>query len=258
METRSRVTPREKREVLPTAPKEEGVKFGSGNTWGRKQLSLLGVDFYIQRRIDLNRVLGVRESDWPPELRERIIHYSNTHVHMLGVSAVADQLASVDMTDLNDGIIEIDDVRKRLAPDFVGTFSSLSSIMEIQETKERAKQAKQARRTISLADTSETTLKRAAEPSVATFPAKRARPTSNTPSPPSEPKTPDNPTHPSDPNWTGASIESKDEENTKMLLKLFLMNTMTALEADFRRVLWQRSGYRVELCQTYVPGNRWI
>lgn len=46
METRSRTNPLEQRrqELLPTSPKEEEVKFGSGNNWGREQLKLLGVD----------------------------------------------------------------------------------------------------------------------------------------------------------------------------------------------------------------------
>jgi hypothetical protein len=71
METRSKVNSQGKQEVLPTALKEEEVKFGSANTWGREELRLLGVDFYMQRRIDLNRVLGVEELEWPPELRAR-------------------------------------------------------------------------------------------------------------------------------------------------------------------------------------------
>ena len=47
METHSRANPPEerKREVLPTAPKDEEVKFGSGNHWGQEHLKLLGVDF---------------------------------------------------------------------------------------------------------------------------------------------------------------------------------------------------------------------
>jgi hypothetical protein len=75
METRSKANPQRKREVLPTAPKEEEVKFGSANTWGREQLKLLGVDFYMQRRIDLNRVLNVKESEWSPELRARMSYH---------------------------------------------------------------------------------------------------------------------------------------------------------------------------------------
>ena len=72
METRSKVNRQAKQEVLPTAPKEEEVKFGSANTWGRDQLRLLGVDFYMQQRIDLIRVMKVKESEWSPELRGRM------------------------------------------------------------------------------------------------------------------------------------------------------------------------------------------
>ena len=57
--------------------KDEEMKFGPDNTWGRKQLSLLGVDFYIEQRIDLNPILGVSEPHWPLELRKRIIRYSS-------------------------------------------------------------------------------------------------------------------------------------------------------------------------------------
>jgi hypothetical protein len=64
---------REKREVLPTAPNEEDFKFSNASSWGREQLQVLGVDFYMQRRIDLNRILGVSESEWSPELRQRIL-----------------------------------------------------------------------------------------------------------------------------------------------------------------------------------------
>jgi hypothetical protein len=74
MSTRS--SQREPRVVLPTAPKEEEAKFGSGSKWGREQLRLLGVDFLMKQRIDLNRVLQVKEKDWPPELRERNLDFS--------------------------------------------------------------------------------------------------------------------------------------------------------------------------------------
>ena len=59
--------------VLPTAPKEEEIKFGSSNTWGRNELKLLNVHVEWNRRIDLNdRVLKVKESEWSPELRARL------------------------------------------------------------------------------------------------------------------------------------------------------------------------------------------
>lgn len=173
---------------------------------------------------------------------------------MLGVAEGARQLAAVDMADLNSGVIDIDDVRKKLAPDFLATFSSLLSVMAIQEVKERAKQAKQDKQDnrvdSQMSFGSTTSLKRPLESPDSSAP-KRTKTASNAPSPASEPKTPDQPTHPSDPNFTGTSIESKDEEHTKKLLSLLLMNTMSILEADFRRITWLRSGYKVELNQTF-------
>jgi len=62
---------REPRVVLPTAPKEEEIKLGTASSWGRDHLKLLGVDFSMNQRIDLNRVLNVREAEWSPELRAR-------------------------------------------------------------------------------------------------------------------------------------------------------------------------------------------
>ena len=64
---------REQRVVLPTASKEEEFKFGSAKTWSRNQLKTLGVKFHVKRNLDLNRVLQVKETDWSPELRTRIL-----------------------------------------------------------------------------------------------------------------------------------------------------------------------------------------
>lgn len=60
---------KEKTVVSPTAPKEEEVKLGTASSWKREHLKLLGVDFPLNRRIDLNRILKVKESEWPTELR---------------------------------------------------------------------------------------------------------------------------------------------------------------------------------------------
>jgi hypothetical protein len=60
---------KEKQIILPTAPKEEEFKFGTASSWNRDHLKLLGVDFALNRRIDLNRILKVKETDWSPELR---------------------------------------------------------------------------------------------------------------------------------------------------------------------------------------------
>jgi len=75
MKTRSKADSQGTREVLPTAPKEEEVKLGPASSWGRAQLRLLGVNFYMKQRIDLNQVLRVRESEWSSELRARASHF---------------------------------------------------------------------------------------------------------------------------------------------------------------------------------------
>jgi len=173
---------------------------------------------------------------------------------MIEVVDGARQLASVNMDDLNNGIVGIDSVRRRLAPDFLGTFKSLLNVMAIQESKERAKQAKQVSHASSIpVPSGPTTLKRTAGSQGPEIPAKRARPTSKTPYPRPEPRTPDQPTHPHDPDFTGASslsAASKDEETTKKLPFEVLGDTMSVLEADFRSIKWHRSSLSIELFQT--------
>jgi hypothetical protein len=169
--------------------------------------------------------------------------------YVLGVAEGAKQLGAVDMNDLCSGDIDIDDVRKEFAPYFVQTFKSLLTVMENQETKLRMKEEKERSQLYSQSVSSSTTTD-AVPPGVASSRTKSSADIL------SEPRTPDQPTHPSNPKWSGSSTASQDEEATKMLLSLFLSETMTILEADFRRVHWQKSGLRVELAQTlplYLP-----
>jgi hypothetical protein len=57
--------------VLPTDPAPERDHFGAANTWGKKQLDWLNVDFPLETRRDLNQlVLKVKDSDFPPQVRE--------------------------------------------------------------------------------------------------------------------------------------------------------------------------------------------
>jgi hypothetical protein len=155
------------------------------------------------------------------------------------------------MADLNKGTIDMKEVRKKLAPDFVATFRSLLSVMSIQEIKEREKRAKEESQSSSqvLSGSTSGSVKRP-PPSPLSSAPKRIKSSGDSPTPSPEPRTPDQPTHPSDPDLTGESIESKDEENTKKLLFQFLMDTLSVLEDDFQRIAWQRSGCRVELNQT--------
>jgi hypothetical protein len=64
---------REKQVVKPNEPKEEEEKLGSASGWGRKHLKYLGVNFSLKKRIDLNTIFQVNESEWPEELKDRTI-----------------------------------------------------------------------------------------------------------------------------------------------------------------------------------------
>jgi hypothetical protein len=242
METRHRV-------VLPTAEKDEEVKFGTASSWGRDELRLLGVDFSLKKRVDLNRILRVRESEWSEELRARTVFLRRSGLIFVGVDDGTQQLASVEMEDINSGAISMHTVRKKLAPDFLSTFKSLRNVMSLQEAKLRARQ--ESSNTSQPVVSSRT--KRPPQSPAASTSIKRTKIAEDQQSPSSEPKTPDQPTHPADPDFSGTSTESKDEENTKMLLKLLLEDTLNTLEADFCEPRWQRSGYMVELCRTYSP-----
>jgi hypothetical protein len=156
------------------------------------------------------------------------------------------------MDGLNSGIIDIDDVANTMAPKFAPTFTSLLDVMSRQEIKQRIKQISQSSLVPSSSAATVVSRKRPPQSPISNAPVKRTKQTDGSPSPPSEPKTPDQPTQSADPNWTGSTTESKDEENTKMLLKQFLLNTMSVLEGDFRRINWQRSGHKVELVHTFI------
>jgi hypothetical protein len=176
---------------------------------------------------------------------------------VLGVLNGAEQLGSFDANDLNNAKIDMTDVRKTLARDFVSTFNSLLSVMRTQEIKQRAKLAKQASQAMSVSVSSGSTvtnLKRTADSITIDVPPKRTKITANSLSP--EPLTPDRPTRPANAYKSVDSMDSstsKDEESTKKLLSAFLENTMSVLEGEFITPQWQKSGNRVELVLTLHP-----
>jgi hypothetical protein len=147
------------------------------------------------------------------------------------------------MNDLCSDDINIDDVRRRYAPDFVQTFKYLLAVMENQEAKIRMKEAKELSQ-INSQSVSSSVSTDALRPEVASPTTQLSADTF------SEPRTPDQPTRPSNPNWSGSSAASQDEEATKKLLSLLLSETITILESEFRRIRWQKSGLKVELAQT--------
>jgi hypothetical protein len=52
------------------------------------------------------------------------------------------------------------------------------------------------------------------------------------------PHTPDRPTIPADPDYSGDSIESTDEDNTKHMITTFVLLTLVCLERGFNNVPW--------------------
>lgn len=172
------------------------------------------------------------------------------------------QLEAVDVNKLKSGILDINDVRKKYAPDFLNTFKSLLSVMRIEDNKEEAKKEKMEKEetlpALSIPIMSSTM--RSGHKRLASLDASALRTREEEGRQPpilrvvEPPKTPDQATHPEDPNYSGASAdsgatgESKDEENTKQLLSDLLRDSMTVLEHDFAKITWQNSGYDVQLC----------
>ena len=91
--------------VVPSAYKEEEQKSGSSSGWRRDHLKLLRVDFYAQTKLVLNRLLGVKESDWDPEFQARM---SYCYLSNLGIVEGVRQLGAVDASALGSGDIEIE------------------------------------------------------------------------------------------------------------------------------------------------------
>jgi hypothetical protein len=155
------------------------------------------------------------------------------------------------MKHLIEGLIEIDDVTDVLAPKFASMFTSLLNVMAVRETKQRARQQNPARasQTSSVPVSSTSTVrKRPADSQASSIEPKRAR-TGNTPDRPPNPVNPDF-SHGTD--KSGNSVEFKDEEHTKKMISLMLMNTMSVLGGDFRKLQWLESGVRPELYQSSI------
>lgn len=155
------------------------------------------------------------------------------------------------MDDLNRGKIRVGDISD-IAPKFAPTITTLLDVMSQVEQKQRRKQASQeASQSTSSVSTIVGIKRPLGSPVVDTF-TKRTKHATPSPSH-SEPKTPDQPTHPANPNLSGDTIESKDEENTKMLLKMFLTDALRALKSGFQELKWHRSDAIVEVVHTYNP-----
>ena len=66
-----RVRKEPKREVYTTDSRAgEKEPLPASSHWGRDELRNLGVRFAFKTNMNLDRVLGIKESDLPPQLRE--------------------------------------------------------------------------------------------------------------------------------------------------------------------------------------------
>ena len=54
----------------------------------------------------------------------------------------------------------------------------------------------------------------------------------------STPRTPDQPTQPMDPDYSGGSIESVNEDNTKRMISAFVETILDLLGKDFEQITW--------------------
>lgn len=66
------------------------------------------------------------------------------------------------------------------------------------------------------------------------------------------PRTPDQTTASKDPKYSGESIESTDEDNTKGMIKTFIRTTLSHLGGDFRRISWPSYARK---CRLSISGS---
>jgi len=161
------------------------------------------------------------------------------------------------MSELKSGAVELEDVQEKLARDFHGVYSTLVGLMAIEERKAEAKRMKEEKQQKSRSSSTPSSsaagisLKRPpTSPRVGTAKRKKAAkpliPESE-PNTESEPTTPDQPTHPRDPDYTGDTVASKNEGNTRQLLERMVYYSLSMLGRDFSRITWQESGNKVLL-----------
>ena len=170
------------------------------------------------------------------------------------------QLTSVDVKKLVSRELDMDTVNFKLAPHFSMMFSILLDVMAVEESKKRIKRETARRQSQSQTSaTSTDSIQKKRLPRSPTQPesSKRTRTGESSTKETETAKTPDRPIFPLDPNFTssttgsGATDESKDEENTKMLMNTFLINSMIVLGDAFLDIIWARGGIPIELVHSY-------
>jgi hypothetical protein len=155
-----------------------------------------------------------------------------------GVSEAVQELENIKMTDIQDGSLDLDELDELR---FASTFHALLDVIQEQDSKQRASKERREKQAQSRS-LSKTVTKA----------VKRIK-TNTQPADSRKPKTPDQPIPPPNPNLSGLSTESKDEENTKVLLSTLLSDTMKIVKSEVRRLHWVRSNCTVEITKTCFP-----
>lgn len=158
------------------------------------------------------------------------------------------------MKDLQMNKVDMDDVKKTLAPNFCATFETLLAVRTIEEKKRRAKaESASSSQAPSQGDRGR---KRSPPSPLSIQPMKRIH-GADIRIEAFSPKTPDRPTRAVNPDLSretmksGLSIQSKDEENIKLLGNVFIRESMSLLGKPFRVIDWQTSGRAVQLTSSY-------
>lgn len=157
-----------------------------------------------------------------------------------GVSEAVAELEDFKVTEIENGNVDLDELDEL---HFTSTFKALLHVIQEQDSKQhnsKERHEKQAwSRSLSKKGTSDTISAKQIETNRQNY---------------RQPKTPDQPIPPPNPNLSGLSTESKDEENTKVLLNMLLSDTITIVKSEVRRLHWVRSDCKVEITKTFVPG----
>jgi hypothetical protein len=254
------------RVVLPTDDVEEGEerhRLRSGSKWRQHDLALLKVKFEPDEDSELP-MLDV-EHEWSLSQRQRILP-SYVLLMLLVVDSLIQQLTSIT-PEMGTGPNYEDDIEKQ-APRFGLFFDQLKLLLsdnvEPLDNEITLPPAELSLQTdtpvffpeqfpfITSLSTSETK-KRPNSLTLTTSSPTKIRLTS------SEyddlaPHTPDQPTIPKNPGFSGDSIESTDEDNTKRMIQTLINTALLELRSDFSGITWPKYARRCRLRSSgYFP-----
>jgi hypothetical protein len=244
-----------RRVVLPTEKVEEGEEqhtLRSGSKWRQYELALLKVKFEPDEDSEL-LMLDV-EHEWTLSQRQRILPSCGLLMPLV-VDSLIQQLSSITPDMLKESGYE-DDIAK-YAPEFKLFFDQLKLLLSNNaESMDEI--------TLPAVELSLQTEKPGFFPEQLPFITSpsasetKKRPNSLTLTSPTKvrltssqyrdvPHTPDQPTIPKNPGFSGDSIESTDEDNTKQMIRILINTALLGLRSDFSAILWPKYAQKCRL-----------